>query len=67
MKKGIAVGIGIAVAAAIVGTVFGLTMLPSEEMEETIVVESELETEVEPVGKHIFVNLTESVGVAERP
>ncbi len=67
MKKGVAVGIGIAVAAAIVGTVFGLTMLPSEEMEETIVVESELETEVEPVGRTISVNLTESVGVSESP
>ncbi len=67
MKKGVAVGIGIAVAAVIVGTVFGLTMLPSEEMEETIVVESEMETEVEPVGKNISVNLTESVGVSESP
>ncbi len=67
MKKGAVVGIGIAVAAVIVGTVFGLTMLPSEEMEETIVVESELETEVEPVGRTISVNLTESVGVSESP
>lgn len=67
MKKGIAVGIGIAVAAVIVGTVFGLTMLPSEEMEETVVVESELETEVEPAGKNISVVLTEEVGVAESP
>jgi len=67
MKKGVAVGIGIAVAAVIVGTVFGLTMLPSEEIEETVVVESELETEVEPVGKHISVNLTESIGVVESP
>ena len=67
MKKGVAVGIGIAVAAVIAGTVFGLTMLPSEEMEETVVVESELETEVEPVGKTISVNLTESVGISERP
>jgi len=67
MKKGVAVGIGIAVAAVIVGTVFGLTMLPSEEMEETVVVESELETEAELAGKHISVNLTESVGVEESP
>ncbi len=67
MKKGVAVGIGIAVAAVIVGTVFGLTMLPSEEMEETVVVESELETEVEPAGKNISVVLTEEVGVAESP
>jgi len=67
MKKGIAVGIGIAVAAVIGGAVFGLTMLPSEEMEETVVVESELETEVEPVGETISVELTESVGVAESP
>jgi len=67
MKKGVAVGTGIAVAAAIVGTVFGLTMLPSEELEETIVVESELETEDEPVGKTISVNLTETVGITESP
>jgi len=67
MKKGVAVGIGIAVAAVIVGAVFGLTMIPSEEMEETVVVESELETEVEPAGKTISVELTESVGVEESP
>ena len=67
MKKGVAVGIGIAVVAVIAGTVFGLTMLPSEEMEETVVVESELETEVEPIGKTISVILTEEVGVAESP
>lgn len=67
MKKSVVVGIGIAVAAVIAGAVFGLTMLPSEEMEETVVVESELETEVEPVGKNISVVLTEEVGVAESP
>ncbi len=67
MKKGVAVGIGIAVAAVIAGAVFGLTMLPSEEMEETVVVESELETEVEPAGKTISVILTEEVGVSENP
>jgi len=67
MKKGAVVGIGIAVAAVIAGAVFGLTMLPSEEMEETVVVESELETEVEPAGKTISVILTEEVGVSENP
>ena len=67
MKKGVVVGIGIAVAAVIAGAVFGLTMIPSEEMEETVVVESELETEVEPAGKNISVVLTEEVGVAESP
>ena len=66
MNRNVGIAIGIAVAAVIGGTIFGLTMLPTEDMEEADV---DLETEMEPapVGKNLSITLTETVGVEGNP